>query len=51
LGEETGVVLDMRTTDRGWAWGGCVERCLIGPVDETDYSKRETELMYLVSHA
>jgi hypothetical protein len=44
-----GVVLDSRTTDRGSAWGSYVERYLIGPVDEPDYSKWETELMYLAS--
>jgi hypothetical protein len=44
-----GVVLASRTTDRGSAWGCYVERYLIGPVDEPDYSKWETELMYLAS--
>jgi hypothetical protein len=44
-----GVVLDSRTTDRGSAWGCYVERYLIGPVDEPDYSKWETQLMYLAS--
>jgi effector-binding domain-containing protein len=44
-----GVVLDGRKTDRGSAWGAYVEHYLIGPVDEPDYSKWETELMYLVS--
>lgn len=44
-----GVVLDSRTTDRGTAWGCYVERYLIGPVDEPDYCKWETELMYLAS--
>jgi len=44
-----GLVLDSRPTDRGWAWGAYVEQYLVGPVDEPDYSKWETELMYLVS--
>jgi GyrI-like small molecule binding domain len=44
-----GVVLDSRATDRGSAWGSYVESYLIGPVDEPDYSKWETELMYLES--
>jgi hypothetical protein len=44
-----GVVLDSRTTDRGSAWGSYVERYLIGPVDEPDYAKWKTELMYLAS--
>ena len=44
-----GVVLDSRTTDRGSTWDCYVERYLIGPIDEPDYSKSETELMYLAS--
>ena len=44
-----GAVLDSRMTDRGAAWDCYVERYLIGPIDEPDYSKCETELMYLAS--
>jgi effector-binding domain-containing protein len=35
--------------DRDIALGGCIERYLIGPVEETDYSKWETELAYLIA--
>src|SRR5450755_1082363 len=44
---EQGVGLDSRKTDRGLAWGCYVEQYLVGPVDEPDYSKWKTELMYL----
>jgi hypothetical protein len=35
--------------DRGIALDGCVERYLIGPIDEPDYSKWETEVAYLIA--
>jgi hypothetical protein len=44
-----GIVLNSRKTDHGSSWGSCVERYLIGPVDDPDYSKWQTELMYLAS--
>ena len=47
--KEQGVGLDGRKTDRGSAWGCYVEQYLVGPVDEPDYSKWKTELLYLAS--
>jgi hypothetical protein len=47
--KQQGVGLDSRKTDRGSAWGCYVENYLVGPVDEPDYSKWQTELMYLTS--
>ena len=35
--------------ERGIAVGGCVERYLIGPVEEPDYSKWETEVAYVIA--
>jgi|ERR687891_2688494 effector-binding domain-containing protein len=35
--------------ERGIPLGGCVERYLIGPVEEADHSKWETELAYLIA--
>jgi hypothetical protein len=47
--KKEGVGLDSQRTDRGVAWGCYVEQYLVGPVDEPDYSKWTTELMYLAS--
>jgi effector-binding domain-containing protein len=46
---EHGIALDRRETDDGSALGGCVERYLIGPVDEPEHSRWETELAYLAA--
>jgi effector-binding domain-containing protein len=37
-----------RETDRGLALPCCLERYLIGPMEESDFSKWETEFAYLV---
>ena len=34
--------------ERGIALGGCTEQYLVGPVDEPDYARWETEIAYLV---
>ena len=47
--EEQGVVLDGRETDNGSTLRGCVEHFRIGPAEEPDYSKWETELAYLTA--
>jgi effector-binding domain-containing protein len=44
---EHGVVYS-RETDRGSTLPCCLERYLIGPVEERDFSKWETEFAYLV---
>ena len=44
---EHGIVYS-RETERGAALPCCVEHLLIGPVDEPDHSKWETEFAYLV---
>lgn len=46
---EQGIALDSRETDRGSALGGCVEHYLVGPAEEPDHSKWETELAYLTA--
>jgi effector-binding domain-containing protein len=47
--DEQGVALDIRETDGGTALGGCIEHYLIGPHEEPDHSKWETELAYLTA--
>jgi effector-binding domain-containing protein len=45
--DEQDLVLDGRETDDGSTLRGCVEHFRIGPAEEPDYSKWETELAYL----
>src|SRR5918995_1877651 len=45
--EQRGLVYS-RQTDRGSTLPCCVERYLVGPVDEPDFTKWETEFAYLV---
>ena len=44
---EHGIVYS-RETDRGSALACCLEHYLVGPVDEPDFTKWETEFAYLV---
>lgn len=37
-----------RATDRGQALPCCLERYLVGPVDEPDFTNWETEFAYLI---
>jgi effector-binding domain-containing protein len=45
--EQQGIVYS-RETDRGVALPCCLERYLVGPPEEADFSKWETEFAYLV---
>jgi hypothetical protein len=45
--EQHGLVYS-RETDRGSTLPCCLERYLVGPVDEPDFTKWETEFAYLV---
>src|SRR5215207_3989523 len=45
--EQRGLVYS-RATDRGSTLPCCLERYLVGPVDEPDFTKWETEFAYLV---
>ena len=45
--EQQGIVYS-RETDRGSTLPCCLERYLIGPVEEPDFTKWETEFAYLV---
>ncbi|HYM58994.1 MAG TPA: GyrI-like domain-containing protein [Solirubrobacteraceae bacterium] len=48
---QQGIPWDRWDTDRGSAFRCYVEHYHVGPVEETDYSKWETELAYLVSES
>lgn len=37
-----------RVTDGGVALGGCTEHYRVGPLEQPDYSRWETELAYLI---
>jgi effector-binding domain-containing protein len=45
--EENGLVY-RRATDRGYAFACAYERFRVGPVDDPDFTRWETELAYLV---
>jgi effector-binding domain-containing protein len=47
--DEQGLPVDGRETDNGWTLRGCVEHFRIGPAEEPDYSRWETELAYLTA--
>jgi hypothetical protein len=47
--DEQGIQVDMQQTDNGSELRGCVEHYRIGPVEQTDYSKWETEVAYLTT--
>lgn len=49
--EQQGILWDRWETDRGSAFRCYVEHYRVGPVEEPDYSKWETELAYLVSES
>jgi hypothetical protein len=49
--ERQGILWDRWDTGRGSAFRCYVEHYYVGPVDEPDYSKWETELAYLVSES
>jgi effector-binding domain-containing protein len=47
--DEQGIQVDIQQTDNGSELRGCVEHYRIGPVEETDHSKWETEVAYLTT--
>jgi effector-binding domain-containing protein len=47
--DEEGIQVDMQQTDNGAEFRGYVEHYHIGPVEETDYSKWETEVACLTT--
>jgi effector-binding domain-containing protein len=47
--EERGLVVASQEVGGGTALHGCVEHYRIGPVEEADYTKWETELAYLTA--